>query len=241
MDPALALDVLYGGVIVVFLLIIVLSRRARRHGGALQAGVVGAIYDLQNRDKQRALDVIVEGKAAATEPEHAEDVMDEALRLMVEMNEAFWNGFKRDLEDATPEEVDWRPLPEANTINLIVRHLLIEAEGHVARVEGPEGPGPAAANDSADLMPLDFAGNMERLDDLHSRFIDGLRRMTLPELEARSSRAYEGKDAPPHYLGFHMAGHLARHWGQVRTIRNLYRMTRGQTGRFFPDNPTFPR
>ena len=72
MDPSLILDVLYGGVIVVFLLIIILSRRARRHGGALQAGVVGAIYDLQNRDKQKALDVIVEGKAAATDPEHAE-------------------------------------------------------------------------------------------------------------------------------------------------------------------------
>ena len=72
MDSALILDVLYGGVIVVFLLIIVLSRRARRHGGALQAGIVGAIYDLQNRDKRRALDVIVEGKAAATDPEHAD-------------------------------------------------------------------------------------------------------------------------------------------------------------------------
>jgi hypothetical protein len=66
------LELVYGGVLVVFLLIIVLSRRARRHGGALQAGVVGAIYDLQNRDKQRALDVIVEGKAAATDPERAE-------------------------------------------------------------------------------------------------------------------------------------------------------------------------
>jgi len=72
MDAALVFDVLYGGAAVLFLVIVVLSRRARRHGGALQAGVVGAIYDLQNRDKQRALDVIVEGKAAQSEPEHAE-------------------------------------------------------------------------------------------------------------------------------------------------------------------------
>jgi hypothetical protein len=165
---------------------------------------------------------------------------DAALRLIVEMNETFWSGFKRDLEDATPEEVDWRPLPEANTINLIVRHLLIEAEGHVARA-GDEGEPVRAAGASRDPVALDFAANMKRLDDLHSRFIDALGRMTVAELEARSARAYEGKDAPPHYLGFHMAGHLARHWGQVRTIRNLYRKARGQPARFFPDNPTFPR
>lgn len=168
---------------------------------------------------------------------------DEALRLIVEMNETFWSGFKRDLEDVTPEEVDWRPLPEANTINLIVRHLLIEAAGHVARIEAAGGASdpPQLAEASSEPVALDLASNMRRLDHLHSRFIEGLRRTTVAELEARSARAYEGKDVPPHYLGFHMAGHLARHWGQVRTIRNLYRTTRGQPGRFFPDNPTFPR
>jgi hypothetical protein len=168
---------------------------------------------------------------------------DDAIRLIVEMNETFWSGFKRDLEDVTPEEVDWRPLPEANNINLIVRHLLIEAAGHVARVEAAGGAGDPArpAEASSEPVALDFSRNMKRLDDLHSRFIDGLRRMTVGELEARSARAYEGKDAPPHYLGFHMAGHLARHWGQARTIRNLYRTTRGRPARFFPDNPTFPR
>jgi hypothetical protein len=168
---------------------------------------------------------------------------DEAVRLIVEMNEAFWSGFKRDLEDVTPEEVDWRPLPEANTINLIVRHLRIEAAAHVARVEaaGEEGDPVEAAEASSDPVPLDFAGNMERLEDLHSRFTRALGRMTVAELERRSARAYQEKEAPPHYVAFHLAGHLARHWGQVRTIRNLYCRARGQPARFFPDNPTFPR
>jgi hypothetical protein len=166
---------------------------------------------------------------------------DDVLGLIVEVNETFWSGFKRDLEDVAPEEVDWRPLPEANTINLIVRHLLIEAEGHVARAAGDEGEPIRAEGASRELVDLDFAANMNRLDDLHSRFIDALRGMTVAELERRSARAYQGKGAPPHYLGFHMAGHLARHWGQVRTIRNLYRTTRGQPARFFPDNATFPR
>lgn len=65
MDSAIVFTFLYGGAIVGFLLVVVVSRRARRHGG----GVIGAMYEWQNRDKQRALDVIVEGKAAETRPE----------------------------------------------------------------------------------------------------------------------------------------------------------------------------
>jgi hypothetical protein len=72
MGTAVIFDLLYGGAIVLFLLLIAASRRARRHGGAFQASVVGAIYDFQNKDKQRALEAIVEGKAADTEPEHPE-------------------------------------------------------------------------------------------------------------------------------------------------------------------------
>ena len=70
MDSAALLALLYVTVPVVFLLLIVLSRRAKRHGGTLRAGVVGATYDWQNRDKQKALEVIVEGKAAERRPEY---------------------------------------------------------------------------------------------------------------------------------------------------------------------------
>ena len=70
MDEATALGVLYAAVPVVFLLLVVFSRRARRHGGTLRAGVIGAMYEWQDRDKQKALDVIVEGKAAERHPEY---------------------------------------------------------------------------------------------------------------------------------------------------------------------------
>jgi hypothetical protein len=70
MDSAALLVLLYVTVPVVFLLLIILSRRAKRHGGTLRAGVVGATYDWQNRDKQKALEVIVEGKAAERRPEY---------------------------------------------------------------------------------------------------------------------------------------------------------------------------
>ncbi len=69
MDPAL-FSLVYGGAGITPLLLVILSRRARRHGGAFRGGVVGAIYEWQSLDKQRALDVIVEGKAAETRPEY---------------------------------------------------------------------------------------------------------------------------------------------------------------------------
>jgi len=70
MDQAAVEGAVWGVAFAVLVVIVVLSRRARRHGGTFTAGVAGAMYGLQNRDKQRALDVIVEGKAAQTRPEY---------------------------------------------------------------------------------------------------------------------------------------------------------------------------
>ncbi len=70
MRSATVFGILWAAVPVVFLLLVLLSRRARRHGGSLRSGVVGAMYEMQDRDKQRALDVIVEGKAAERHPEY---------------------------------------------------------------------------------------------------------------------------------------------------------------------------
>jgi hypothetical protein len=70
MDSGSVFAIVYATVPVVFLVLIVLSRRAKRHGGTLRAGVVGAMYEWQDRDKQKALEVIVEGKAAERRPEY---------------------------------------------------------------------------------------------------------------------------------------------------------------------------
>jgi hypothetical protein len=61
---------MWGGGLLVLVLIVALKRRARRHGGAMRAGVVGAMYEWQNQDKQRALDLIVEGRAEERRPEY---------------------------------------------------------------------------------------------------------------------------------------------------------------------------
>ncbi|HEY6548553.1 MAG TPA: hypothetical protein VI589_11635 [Vicinamibacteria bacterium] len=70
MDAAQLADLVWAGVALVIVAAILITRRARRHGGALRAGVVGAMYEWQTKDKQRALDVIVEGRAEARRPEY---------------------------------------------------------------------------------------------------------------------------------------------------------------------------
>lgn len=161
--------------------------------------------------------------------------MDESLRVAIELNDYAWNGFKKDLEGVTMEELDWRPVPEANTINLIVRHLRIDTPWHL---QGVGITSPVAAP-----VPLDFERNLRELDEIYTGFIGALRRMTRGELEEQTGRAYRSAErgpVPAHFLGFHLALHVARHWGQVRTLRNLFCKTRGEPARFFPDNPSFP-
>ena len=170
--------------------------------------------------------------------------MDEALRVVVEMNECVWKRFKDDLEGVTAEEANWRPLPHANSINLILRHVRLDAPWHVAGIERSELARPQdPAVPTTDPVPLDFERNLRELDESCRRFIGRLRAMTLADLQQRTAVAYDGfpqGQLPEHFLGFHLALHLAAHDGQVRTLRNLYRKTRGEPAAFFPDNPTFP-
>jgi hypothetical protein len=170
----------------------------------------------------------------------------EALELVIEMNEWTWKRFKDDLKDLTPEEIDWRPLPEANTINAILKHLRVEAEWYLVSLEhGQRSPyqDTASVQQLTDAIPLDFARNLEELEELYTRFIEALRRTTRAALQQQTVLAQVfpgGNPHPAHLLSFRQAVHLAIHWGQIRTLRNLYRKTRGEPGRFFPHNPTFP-
>jgi DinB superfamily len=172
--------------------------------------------------------------------------MDEALQLVIEMNEWTWKRFKGDLQDVTPEEIDWRPLPQANTINAILKHLRVEAEWSLSSLEhGEHSPyqDTASVQQLTDSIPLDFERNLTELEELYTRFIAALRQTTLAALKQQTVLDQVFPGGASHAadrLSFRQAVHLAIHWGQIRTIRNLYRRTRGAPGRFFPDNPTFP-
>lgn len=168
--------------------------------------------------------------------------MDEALRVVVEMNDHAWRRFKRDVEGVTPEEANWRPVPEANSINLILRHVRIDVRWHVASIER-SGQGRIDEATRSESLPLDFEANLREVDESCARFIAILRTLSSAEIRRRTLLAYQGApQAPPseQFLGFHFALHLTAHDGQIRTLRNLYRKLRGEPARFFPDNPTFP-
>lgn len=171
--------------------------------------------------------------------------MDHALEVVVEMIESIRQGFGRDLAEVTPEEVDWRPLPQANSISVIVRHLRIEAEWHRACLERGE-PMPHETTEELrrqiDAVPLSFDENLKAFAEAYSGFLDALRTMSVADVRRRTTSAYQAwPSCTPHFLGFHQAMHVSMHWGQIRTIRNLYRTSRGQEARFFPENPTFPK
>jgi hypothetical protein len=59
--------------LLVIVAMVLISRRTRRHGGAYTAGVVGAMYEWQNRDKQKAISIVVDGKAAQRDAESPDE------------------------------------------------------------------------------------------------------------------------------------------------------------------------
>lgn len=170
---------------------------------------------------------------------------DDAVRVVFDMNASMWAALENSLENLSEEEIHWRPLPEANNISVIVRHLRIEAEWHVNSLERGE-PMPTIAvppsQDTIDAVPDDFRENFTKLEKTCARFLEVLRTTTLPRLEELTAAAY-GKVADAegrrYFLGYHHAAHLAMHCGQIRAIRNLYCKTHGQPARFFPENPTY--
>ena len=73
MNTAPIADFVWTAGALLIVVLILLTRRARRHGGSYRGGVVGALYEWQNKDKQRALDLIVQKKAEARRPEYPDD------------------------------------------------------------------------------------------------------------------------------------------------------------------------
>ena len=173
--------------------------------------------------------------------------MDAAILFAAEVNHRAWSLLKGSLQDVSDEEALWRPLPQSNSITSIVRHLAIEAEWHLdSLVHGREMPTDVtpAMQQAIDSVPLDFKRNREKLEELYPAFLEALLETTLGGLRQRTAAAYGEAAADPgsaHLLGYHQALHIASHCGQIRTIRNLYRKTRGQPPLFFPENPTYPR
>src|SRR5436189_78557 len=106
--------------------------------------------------------------------------MDQTLRAVIDMSEFVWNRLKEELKDLTSDEVHWRPLQQANSIALIVRHLRIEAEWQVASLEYGEAM-PTETTEAVqrliDSVDFDFERNSKELVEFGDRFVAVLRDM----------------------------------------------------------------
>jgi uncharacterized damage-inducible protein DinB len=169
--------------------------------------------------------------------------MDEAIQLAIEMSEANWNNFKNDLKDLTPDEINWRPLPQGNNVNVLMKHLRVVEELMLSRLEhGEQSPYKDAAGVQklTDSVPLNCEQNMKELEGFHARFISALQSTTLAELKRQSFLTpFAQGPQPASTLLLAEISHLATHRGQIRAIRNLYRKARGEPALFLPQNPTF--
>jgi uncharacterized damage-inducible protein DinB len=167
--------------------------------------------------------------------------MDDAIQLAIEMSEANWNNFKSDVRGLTAEEINWRPLLQGNSISVLLKHLRVVEELFVSRLEqGEQSPytdGPRIQK-LTDSIPQHLDQNLQELERFHQRFIAALRATTLAELKRKTFLTpFAQGPQPAHTLLLAEISHLATHRGQIRSIRNLYRRSRGEPGLFFPQNP----
>ena len=75
MNPDLAPAFVWGVVLLVFVAAVLASMFSKQRGGhspGVGPGVSGAVYDLLNQDKRNAIELIVEEKAGARDPEDAD-------------------------------------------------------------------------------------------------------------------------------------------------------------------------
>jgi len=60
---------------VLFVIVLMVKLRGRKRGARSGPGpgAAGAVYDMLHEDKRRAIELIAQGRAEATDPEHADD------------------------------------------------------------------------------------------------------------------------------------------------------------------------
>jgi len=75
MDAGDVAKIVWAAVFLVFVIIVGVSAFQKRRGGgtfSVGPGAMGSVYDLLNQDKRNAIELIVEEKAEARDPEDAD-------------------------------------------------------------------------------------------------------------------------------------------------------------------------
>jgi hypothetical protein len=101
--------------------------------------------------------------------------MDDAIQLAIDLSDTTWKAFKGEVQDLTPDELHWRPLPQANTIAALIHHLRVVDELFVAPLEqGEHSPytDVPSVQQLTDAVPLDDEQNLRDFEAWHARFIN---------------------------------------------------------------------
>jgi hypothetical protein len=74
MTPQAIVSLAISLVSVLFVVVLMVRLRGRKRGARSGPGpgAAGAVYGMLNEDKRRAIEIIAEGRAEATDPEHAD-------------------------------------------------------------------------------------------------------------------------------------------------------------------------
>jgi hypothetical protein len=170
--------------------------------------------------------------------------MPHPTELLVEMARCLLARLGTDFRAIPTEARDWRPAPHSNTVNIILRHLRIEAEWHLMCLEqGLPMPTIGIPPDVAAIesVPIDFDLNLRVLTEASTRFYALLEGCSLEHIQSRTAAAYGDASSavPAHFLAYHQLLHVSAHLGQAHTLHNLYRKARGEPD-LVPNNPSYP-
>ncbi len=149
--------------------------------------------------------------------------VDRLIELLTEVfEEESWQApLTASLEGLTASQAAWKPERATNSIWMIVNHLSLWKEYHVARLAG-EPPRPSGWAEKLDWHEIRDTGEpawraaIERMRTAQKRLVTGLGTRT----DADLARPLPGSKSPLYKI-YSMAPHDAYHCGQIRLLRAL--------------------
>lgn len=147
------------------------------------------------------------------------DIGEAVKEAGVEALEKLHADIQQGLEGLTPEALNWRPLPESNSIAGLLSHML-EASTYLLAL-GRGAPAQRDRDAQFAKTATDGAAFLNGLSAAWPRLIDAVRAYSGADLTA--AREVRGRAVTGAWCLVHTCEHLTEHWGQIQLTRDLYR------------------
>ena len=151
--------------------------------------------------------------------------MDPVVEKIAEQFQVVHANLRDEVRDLSVDELNWKPVPEANSIAVLVVHTL-GSEAEVLRVVA-DAPG-VRDRDAEFLATVNDAADLLREIDQADSYLEAMApRITAENLAAERPRG----DRPPQ-TGLHWLltnyGHAREHLGHIELTKQLYAETNRQ-------------